>query len=212
MNRSSNHPPSIPKNIPSSIQKRLNTISSSEEVFNEAKTVYQQALGEAGYDKELTYDSDQKMASRPTRKRRRRVVWYNPPYSKNVATNIGKEFFKLLQLHFPKQHPLHSIFNRNTVKLSYSYTTNMDNILKAHNAKILLKDINPRRTKAFYAHLACYCLLTLVHCYLILPFTLYIPSLLMLPSADEDNDDVIESFWLYIFSVFPSFVYYYLDR
>ena len=33
----------------------------------------------------------------------------------------------------------------------------------------------------------------------------------MLPSADEDNDDVIESFWLYIFSVFPSFVYYYLD-
>ena len=32
----------------------------------------------------------------------------------------------------------------------------------------------------------------------------------MLLSADEDNDDVIESFWLYIFSVFPSFVYYYL--
>ena len=32
----------------------------------------------------------------------------------------------------------------------------------------------------------------------------------MQPSADEDNDDVIESFWLYIFSVFPSFVYYYL--
>ena len=34
----------------------------------------------------------------------------------------------------------------------------------------------------------------------------------MLPSANEDNDDVIESFWLYIFSVFPSFVYYYLDQ
>ena len=33
----------------------------------------------------------------------------------------------------------------------------------------------------------------------------------MQPSADEDNDDVIESFWLYIFSVFPSFVYYYRD-
>ena len=31
----------------------------------------------------------------------------------------------------------------------------------------------------------------------------------MQPSADEDNDDVIESFWLYILSVFPSFVYYY---
>ena len=31
-------------------------------------------------------------------------------------------------------------------------------------------------------------------------------------SSDEDNDDVIESFWLYIFSVFPSFVYYYLEE
>ena len=31
--------------------------------------------------------------------------------------------------------------------------------------------------------------------------------------ADEDNDDVIESFSLYyIFSVFPSFLYYYLKR
>ena len=32
----------------------------------------------------------------------------------------------------------------------------------------------------------------------------------MLLRADEDNDDVIESYSLYyIFSVFPSFVYYY---
>ena len=31
-------------------------------------------------------------------------------------------------------------------------------------------------------------------------------------SSDEDNDDVIESFWLYIFSAFPSFVYYYLEE
>ena len=45
----------------------------------------------------------------------------------------------------------------------------------------------------------------------LLPFAfILIPSLLMLLRADEDNDDVIESFSLYyIFSVFPSFVYYY---
>ena len=35
----------------------------------------------------------------------------------------------------------------------------------------------------------------------------------MLLRADEDNDDVIESFSLYyIFSVFPSFVYYYIHK
>ena len=136
VNKASNHPPSIP----SYIQKRLNTISSSEEVFNEAKSTYQQALSDTGYSEELTYNTDPQTTSRSTRRRRRTTVWYNPPYSKNVATNIEKGFFKLLQLQFPKQHPLHSIFSKNTVKLSYSCTTNMDNIVKAHNAKILLND------------------------------------------------------------------------
>ena len=88
----------------------------------------------------LWYNNNLQTMSRRTKKRRRRVVWYNLPYSKNVTANIGKEFFKILQLHFPKQHPLHTIFNKNTVKLSYSCTTNMDNIVKAHNAKISLKE------------------------------------------------------------------------
>ena len=100
------------------------------------------ALADAGYSEQLAYNNNDHSKPRFTRKRRRRIVWYNPPYSKSVATNIGQEFLKLLQLHFPKQHPLHSIFNWNTVKLSYSCSTNMDNILKAHNAKILLKDEN----------------------------------------------------------------------
>ena len=58
VNRASNHPPSIPRNIPSFIQKSLNTISSSEVVFNEAKSAYQQALGDAGYSDELTYNNN----------------------------------------------------------------------------------------------------------------------------------------------------------
>ena len=119
VSKASNHPPCIPRNIPSSIEKRLNTISSSEAEFNEAKTDYERALGNAGYSAEL-----KNSATRTSRKRRRRIVWYNPTFSKNVATNIGREFFTLLQLHFPKQHPFHCIFNKNTVKLSYSCTTN----------------------------------------------------------------------------------------
>ena len=136
----SNHPPSILKNIPKSIQKRLNTISSSEDEFGGAKDEYQKALGEAGYTDTLTYDPNINKTNKPKRKRSRRIIWYNPPYSKNVATNIGKEFFKLLRLHFPKQHPLHRLFNDNTVKLSYSCMPNMDSIVKAHNTKILRKE------------------------------------------------------------------------
>ena len=49
VNKASNHPPCIPRNIPSSIEKRLNTISSSEVEFNVAKADYERALVNAGY-------------------------------------------------------------------------------------------------------------------------------------------------------------------
>ena len=138
VNKGSNHPPSITKNIPSSIQKRLNTISSCESEFIDAKDEYQRALTDAGYTHELKYDTENTKPA-ATKKRKRRILWFNPPYSKSVSTNIGKEFFNLLRIHFPKQHPWHRLFNKNTVKLSYSCTINMDGIIKAHNAKILRK-------------------------------------------------------------------------
>ena len=34
-----------------------------------------------------------------------------------VKTPIGKIFYKLLDHHFPKEHPLYKIINRNTVKI-----------------------------------------------------------------------------------------------
>ena len=76
----------------------------------------------------------------PKKKRSRRIIWYNPPYSKSVTINIGK----LLRVHFPKQHPLHRVFNDNTVKLSYSCMPNVDSIIKAHNSKIQRKVENPQ--------------------------------------------------------------------
>ena len=62
VNKGSNHPPSITKNIPSSIQKRLNSISSCEKEFINAKGEYQKALTDAGYTHELTYDTGHKQA------------------------------------------------------------------------------------------------------------------------------------------------------
>ena len=37
-----------------------------------------------------------------------------------VVNNSGKDFFKLLKRNFPSWNPLHKIFNKNCVKLSYS--------------------------------------------------------------------------------------------
>ena len=58
VNKGSSHSPSITKNIPSSIQKRLNSISSCEREFTDAKDEYQKALTDAGYTHELAYDME----------------------------------------------------------------------------------------------------------------------------------------------------------
>ena len=52
----SNHPPSIIKNIPVNVNKRLSSISSDEKMFNSAAPIYQQALEKSGYSYKLKFD------------------------------------------------------------------------------------------------------------------------------------------------------------
>ena len=74
--------------------------------------------------------------------RKRRITWFNPPFSQHVKTNIGKKFLNLIDKNFPKENELYKICNRNTLKLSYSCMDNMETIIKAHNSKIINKDHN----------------------------------------------------------------------
>ena len=39
--------------------------------------------------------------------------------------------------HFPRDHKLYRIFNRNTLKFSYSYMSSMSRVIKEHNYKVL---------------------------------------------------------------------------
>ncbi|KAJ8036201.1 hypothetical protein HOLleu_20112 [Holothuria leucospilota] len=79
------------------------------------------------------------------RNRKRNIIWYNPPYSRHVTTKVEKRFSQLLDKHFPKGNILNKIFNRNNVKVSYSYMDNMANIISSHN-KSLLSNVD-RRTR-----------------------------------------------------------------
>jgi hypothetical protein len=99
----SNHPPSIIRNIPISINKRLSNISSNEEVFKAATPPYQEALKESGYDYQLKYNPPPQSTNTNSRKRNRQrnITWFNPPYSESVATNVGKKFLILLDKCFP---------------------------------------------------------------------------------------------------------------
>ena len=44
---------------------------------------------------------------------------------------------KLVDKHFPHHHKFNKIFNRNTIKVSYSCMDNMESMIHKHNAKIL---------------------------------------------------------------------------
>ncbi len=140
----SKHPTVIIKNLPESINKRLSDISSDEEAFNRAAPTYQKALDHSGYNHQLKFKHPPPLniSTSQNKKRHRNVTWYNPPYSKNVATNIGRTFLKILDEEFPENHVLHKIFNRNTVKVSYTCMTNVKQTIDGHN-KAVLKMNNP---------------------------------------------------------------------
>ena len=69
-------------------------------------------------------------------------IWFNPPYSMDVRTNIGKTFLKSITKHFPNGNSLHKIFNKNTFKVSYSCMSNMASIISSHNRTILNPDVS----------------------------------------------------------------------
>ncbi|KAJ8027867.1 hypothetical protein HOLleu_29941 [Holothuria leucospilota] len=136
VNSKSNHPPQIIRNLPSSINRRLSDLSSNEAVFNKVAPTYQQALNDSGYTHKLTYSES---SLKKKRNRLRNIIWFNPPFSMNVKTNIGHLFLNLVKKHFPTGSALHKIFNRNTLKISYCCMGNIQRTINSHNQALLTK-------------------------------------------------------------------------
>ena len=59
---------------------------------------------------------------------------------------IGKQFLKLIERHFPPNHELHKVCNKNTIKLSYSCMDSMAKIIKGHKCKLTKSKQNKRST------------------------------------------------------------------
>ena len=53
-----------------------------------------------------------------------------------MVTKVGHYISKLLDKHFPRQQKLHKIFNKNTLKVSYSCTKSIKPIINSHNKKV----------------------------------------------------------------------------
>ena len=143
----SNHPQTILKNIPAAVNKRLSSLSSNETMFESVAPIFREALKNAGYTYTLKFDPNANMQTKRKRSSKKNVLWFNPPYSKAVKTNVGAKFLKLVDKHFPKSNPLSEIFNRRKVKISYRTTANMKKLLSSHNQKILNINKNQENKK-----------------------------------------------------------------
>ena len=106
----SNHRPLVLKN------RRLSRISANKEIFERAKKPFQDSLQRSGYRHTLEYSPSTDLATKK-KNRKRPITWFNPPFSMNVRTSIGKEFLNLLDKAFPPDNPLSKLFNRQTVKI-----------------------------------------------------------------------------------------------
>ena len=135
INTSSNHPPQIIKHLTQTISERLSRNSSNAEIFEQSKPDYEEALKKCGYKAKLQYIQPN-LQQNNTRRRTRKIIWFNPPFSLNIKTNVAKMFLQLIDTYFPPANKLHKIFNHNTIKVSYSCTQNISQIIKRHNKKV----------------------------------------------------------------------------
>ena len=140
VNAKSNHPPNVIKEIPTMINKRLYKLSSNETEFNNNKEIYQQALKNANYKHKLVWNDSNEEEQRIVeggirRNRRRSTLWYNPPFSKTVHTNVAGKFLSLVDKWFGSNPSLKSQFSTLTINSSYSTTRNMQSYIHSYNNK-----------------------------------------------------------------------------
>ena len=133
----SNHHPSVIKAIPLGVNKRLNMISANEEVFREKAPMYQEALDKAGHKHKLVYEKvDLHSLNKKKKQRKRKIIYFVPPFDRRVKTKIGKQFLQILDRTIPKGHKLYPVLNRHTVKLGYTNMPNLMSMVSHHNSKV----------------------------------------------------------------------------
>ena len=135
IHKDSNHAPTITRQLPNMIESRISALSCNENEFNKVKDTYDTSLLNSGFIHKIQFTK--KSTTRNRRQRRRNITWFNPPYNSAVKTNLGRQFLSLIDRHFPAHHKFGKLFNRSSIKISYSASPNMSSIISKHNKKIL---------------------------------------------------------------------------
>ena len=106
IHKNSNHPLSVIRQIPLSIESKLSTLSFNEKTFQEASPPYQKALQNSSSRHTLTYkrpgnDNNSTNINEIKRNKKRQIIWFNPPFNLKTKRKIGKLFLNLFDKHLP---------------------------------------------------------------------------------------------------------------
>ena len=64
------------------------------------------------------------------------MFYFHPPHEDKVATKVGKKLLQILDKTIPREHELHPLLNRHTVKVGYSCMNNLKKKITNHNTKV----------------------------------------------------------------------------
>ena len=74
INKHSNHPPSILKQLPKSIEKQISETSSNKDIFDKSIKPYKDGSKESGYSETLNYISP--ATNKEQKNRKRKIIWF----------------------------------------------------------------------------------------------------------------------------------------
>ena len=87
------------------ISHRISENSCNKNHFDKTAPDYIIALKNSGFNVNVTYIPAP--SKRPIRKRQ--ILWFNPPYSANVKTNVCKIFMRLVDKYVPRHHKYYKL-------------------------------------------------------------------------------------------------------
>ena len=136
INTGSNHPQNIIKQLPTMISQRISRHSSNLQEFQKVQDHYNKALEQSGHKEKMIYEKEEITKKK---RRKRKQIWFNPPFCRSVKTKVKRTFINLVNKHFGNKNPLSKIFNKNTINISYSCMPSINKFINSHNNKILSK-------------------------------------------------------------------------
>ena len=116
INVNSNHPKNIIKQIPKAVNLRIGKLSANEKIFKESSKKYIDALKNSGFKEDFRYlkenitneiARDNNNYNQKNKNRKRKIIWFNPPFCKLANIDVGKYFLRLIDKHFKQDNILH---------------------------------------------------------------------------------------------------------